>query len=942
MKKAYAYIMAALVMAVLVGASVLPAMAGPVIHEFPKPFVKDGTIDYDFDGNPDVAIILGSKAAPEDVLGATLIAAKIASNLYYTNALWVDAKDAAAHGITLYHGSFSAQAYGHRYQALDLVGSWTDTNFWGFLWSWNWDATTARDSNGDRYANPNPWGQIYPLHDDYVFVPADVKSVQNPTQIDYSIGKKVDPADLKEWVVFATGDTYYPPAYTNKEKDPTIYAQHLDFDCSGTFTFEYDAWDTTKDYKPVQDEPTPAVTSSIVYSWKHAGFYFIHPLNPIDVKQGTKIVLPWAGYYLVATDVEVDEPNTYSVGFTVYKIGSDTPIDYFHIENSNGVPKDNDPSTFQTFLYSVIHRDIYIGADINGDGVIDDQERLVPYFGITVRDVDQALGVVTMDFYSLILAPNIYPGKGTTTYTGSNEDRLYDFDNTYWAYSSTYGWPHPDGSDYVDAAIGTPGSMNVDVILEKSNYPDTTGPRVFAGGNMDLKYTPNSNIETFYEAKGYIVDEQTVFGPWTESLASDEAFLGISGYLDSEGNTEWYMVVKSGTLGATIFTQNETGWYNPLNEDGHFTAGGKDYYFTSVVSKQIVAGQECPALPPGVYGQYCGPGCGPTWGIYEFTQGDETIKNLECNAFAEPDALYSELAQNTTPTSEPVCGKELYTEKYADYNTDDVTLAVYHWQLNWFYPINATGVFAGIYDRVEDRNGDGIFTGATELVPVTTPEGKTVFEDVTPAGYKDLYFNFTNPEEVFSFIRAPIAYMDSWVFDGKNLSEDVVNKNLILVGGPLVNTLVKYLNDTGNLYILYKTDGKTTWLYNPQGAPGERDINLSYAIKLIDPTIDTSYVYKVEGGNGLGVIQYAKSNPWNSDKLVLVVAGTDRYGTLAASIALSDPTKLANTTIQTFYQAGMDKDHAPAVIVIGIRPTTVPTRVSVSPVLVVPVGLPSS
>ena len=924
MKKAYAYIMAALVMAVLVGASVLPAMAGPVIHEFPKPFVKDGTIDYNFDGNPDVAIILGSKAAPEDVLGATLIAAKMASNLYYTNALWVDAKDAAANGITLYHGSFSAEAYGHRYQALDLVGKWQDSStFWGPLWGMNFNTNTV---------TVNPSGQIYPLHDGYVFVPADVKSVSNPTQIDYSLGKQVDPTDLKQWVVFATSGATYPPAYTDNEKN--VYAKTLNFDCGGTFTFDYDAWDTTKDYTPTSD-----VTTNISYDWNHAGFYFIHPLNPIDVKVGTKIVLPWAGYYLVANDVEVDEPNTYSVGFTVYKIGSDTPIDYFHVENHNGVPKDDIPTTFQTFLYSVIHRDVYIGADVNGDGVISDQERLVPYFGITVRDTDAALQVVTMDFYSLILAPNIYPGHGgpetPTSWTG---DSTADWTNTLWFFDNTYGWPHPTGSDYVDAAATT-GSKNVDVILEKSNYPDTTGPRVFAGGNMYLHFEVNTTagVQAFYEAKGYLVDEQTVFGPWTESLASDESFLGISGY---NGGADWYMVVKSGTLGATIFTQNETGWYNPLNEDGHFTAGGKDYYFTSVVSEQIVAGQECPALPPGVYGQYCGPGCGPTWGVYEFTQGNKVEKSLECNAFAKPDVLQSEVA--TSANREPVCGKNLTFDTYADYTTADVTLAVYHWQLNWLYPMNATGVFAGIYDRVEDRNGDGVFTGATELVPVTTPEGKTVFEDVTPTGYKDLKFNFTNPEEVFSFVRAPIAYMDSWVFDGKKLSEDVVNKNLILVGGPLVNTLVNYLNDTGNLYVLYKTDGKTTWLYNPQGAPGERDINLSYAIKLIDPTIDTSYVYKVEGGNGLGVVQYAKSNPWNSDKLVLVVAGTDRYGTLAASIALSDPTKLANTTIQTFYQAGMDKDHAPAVIVVGIRPTTVPTRVSVSPVLVVPVGLPSS
>ena len=929
MKKVY--IIAALV--VLLGATLLPAMAYPTIREFPKPFVNDeGTIDYDFDGMPDIAIILGSKAAPEDVLGATLIAAKIASHLYYKNAMWVDAKHAAASNITLYHGSFTAMAYGKRYQALDLVrkqGEYDedeDTNdFWSFLWSWNWATTSGG-------WNPDPFDKIYPLHGNYVFVPSGVKSDKNPTVIKYSIGLKVDPDELKEWVVFAGPDSYYPPAYTDLEK--AEYAVHLTFDCPGTFTFSYDAWDTTKDYNPVQ--------GPITYTWAHGGFYFIHPLNPIDVKRGTEITLPWMGYKLVAERVEVDEPGTYSVGFVVYKIGTSTPVDYFHIENSltsgdAGVPLDNDPTTFQKFLYSMIHRDIYILADINGDDEVSSSERLVPYFGITVRDVDEVLQTVTMDFYSLILAPNIYPGSGNTTGSG---DRAYDWNNTKWFFDDTYGWPHPAGSDYVDAA-SEEGSMNVDVILEMSTYPDTTSPRIFAGGNMGLVYDPGSDVANahshFFEAKGYIVDEQTVFGPWFEDLAEDEKFLGISGYYKSEDSTKvyWYMVVKSGTLGATIFT-NETGWYKPANEDGHLVVGGKDYWFTSVVSKRIVAGQECPALPPEVSGKYCGPGCGPTWGLYKFEEKDEILKKYECDAFAKPDTLFGKTSdQNET------CGKYLEYTKYADWEDEDVTLAVYHWQYNWLYPINATGVFAGIYDRVEDRNGDGKFTGATELVPVPTPEGGTVFEDVTPDEYKDLYFNFANPEEVFSFIRAPIAYMDDWVFDGETLSEDVVNKNLILVGGPLVNTLVDYLNDTGNLYILYKTDGKTSWLYNPQGAPGERDINLTYAIKLIDPTIDTTYVYKIEGGNGLGVIQYAKANPWNEDKLILVVAGTDRYGTLAASIALADPTKLANTTIQTYYNAG-EGDNAPAVIVIGIRPTTVPTRVAVQPVLVVPVGLPSS
>ncbi|MEM3692082.1 MAG: hypothetical protein QXS61_06335, partial [Candidatus Korarchaeum sp.] len=379
-----AYVLAAFL--VLLGASLLPAAAYP-IHLFPQPFVKDGTIDYDFDGMPDVAIILGSKAAPEDVLGATLIAAKMGSHLYFTNALWVDAKHAAENGITLYHGSFSAQAYGQRYQALDLVGSWeADHYFKGFLWSWNWGA-----------GEPYPFRMMYPLFDDYVFVPAGVKSAKNPTQITYSIGRKFSPAALKEWVVFATstGATYYPPAYNDYEKEAD-WSQQLVLDCPGTFTFMADAFDSRLDYE--QD-----YVGTITYTWAHAGFYFIHPLNPIDIEKGTKVDLPWLGYTLVAKEVEVDEAGTYSVGFVAYKLGTTTPVDYFNIETipNRPIPRDDVPTSFNFYLYSIAHRDLYILADINGDGVVSGNERLTTYFGITVRDVDARLDIVTMDFYSL-------------------------------------------------------------------------------------------------------------------------------------------------------------------------------------------------------------------------------------------------------------------------------------------------------------------------------------------------------------------------------------------------------------------------------------------------------------------------------------------------------------------------------------------------------------
>ncbi|MEM4977175.1 MAG: hypothetical protein QXT64_07625, partial [Desulfurococcaceae archaeon] len=855
-----AYVLAAFL--VLLGASLLPAAAYP-IHLFPQPFVKDGTIDYNFDGMPDVAIVLGSKAAPEDVLGATLIAAKMGSHLYFTNALWVDAKQAAENDITLYHGSFSAQAYGQRYQSLDLLGSWEDnTTFKGFLWSWNW-----WDERSQVWS-PNPFNAIYPLVGDYFFVPAGMKTTKNPTQLWYSLGKEVSRGALKEWVVFATSSstTYYPPAYNDIERQ--TYAVPLTLDCPGTFTFDADAYDSQRDF--VQD-----YSGDIIYTWAHAGFYFIHPLNPIDIEVGTKVDLPWLGYTLVAKNVSISDDNAFSVAFTAYKLGTTTPVDYFHIESIDGAtaPTDNDPSSFLFYLYSITHRDLYIQADINADGRITASERLTPYFGITVRDVDPLMKIITMDFYSLILAPNIYPGYGRTTGQG---DKAYDWDNTYWFFKSpylsgnyVYGWPHPAGSDYELAVYDPRDNPNttrittIDVILELSNYPDPTGPMVFAGGNMGLdfsgvNYPPAVTI--FRDAKGYIVDTSKVFEPWTRKLTGDEKFLGISGYyniyLTNEYNypyDQWFLVVKSSLLGATLFIRDETGWYKPLNMDGKLMDFDLDkdgtpeqIFFTSVVSGVIQTYQECPALPALIGTEYCGPQCGPTWGLYVLDEGERILSSTECKTFMED----KEEEDNTLDGDDDVlthytsslygtCVKSLDQVMYAnaeeaDRLSRDVKSAVWHWQLNWFYPINATGVFAGIYDRVEDRDKDGVFRGATELVPITTPEGKTVYEDVTPDAYKDLYFNFANPEEVYSFVRAPIAYMSDWVFDGKTLSDDVKNKKLILVGGPLVNSLVKYLNDTGNLYILYKTDGKVTWLYNPLGAPGERDINLTYALSLID------------------------------------------------------------------------------------------------------------
>ena len=80
--------LAAILLLVAVGISLAPVAAYPRLTEFPAPFVQDGKIDYDLDGINEVAIIVGETAAAADVVGATLIGAKIGTHMYISHALY--------------------------------------------------------------------------------------------------------------------------------------------------------------------------------------------------------------------------------------------------------------------------------------------------------------------------------------------------------------------------------------------------------------------------------------------------------------------------------------------------------------------------------------------------------------------------------------------------------------------------------------------------------------------------------------------------------------------------------------------------------------------------------------------------------------------------------------------------------------------------------------
>ena len=118
----------AALLAVLVGVSVLPLAAQPLIREFPKPFVQDGTIDYDGDGVPDIAIIIGGQkpgvaAAAEDVRGAALIGVKIGSHLYYSKA-------PNEKGTDYFIEELTADAWALNYKHWGWAGTFADEGAW--------------------------------------------------------------------------------------------------------------------------------------------------------------------------------------------------------------------------------------------------------------------------------------------------------------------------------------------------------------------------------------------------------------------------------------------------------------------------------------------------------------------------------------------------------------------------------------------------------------------------------------------------------------------------------------------------------------------------------------------------------------------------------------------------------------------------------------------
>ncbi len=169
-----------------------------------------------------------------------------------------------------------------------------------------------------------------------------------------------------------------------------------------------------------------------------------------------------------------------------------------------------------------------------------------------------------------------------------------------------------------------------------------------------------------------------------------------------------------------------------------------------------------------------------------------------------------------------------------------------------------------------------------------------------------------SPGTVFSKV-VPI-YTDRQVFVNGELSPELQGKTLILIGGPRVNELVNYLQAKGYLNTTIERDGLRC-----EGKSYDLNdvLRLATMWGVSNYTIDRSLILKI--GSGVGAVEYANGRPWGSD--VVVVAGSDRYGTMAAGLALCK--RIFEKTEFIYYAAGRS-GFPDVAFVLGLRSPLVP------------------
>jgi hypothetical protein len=232
-----------------------------------------------------------------------------------------------------------------------------------------------------------------------------------------------------------------------------------------------------------------------------------------------------------------------------------------------------------------------------------------------------------------------------------------------------------------------------------------------------------------------------------------------------------------------------------FNETKHI--GCYDFVFTSIGNYTKPGQVTCPLTQSWANVTVnCTFICGDWAGVYKIETTEETVEKLHCD----------------------------FMEGYNFATTQEKATV---------YPRGATGVFAGIFDRFENVTG---FKGTTQI-KIETSGNVTYAKDVTQPADVDQVFA---GEAVFSFVKMPIIYLDSWVFQNNTLSADLEGQ------GPHIDRRTrcehwwsKYLNDAKLLDVTFKQvngvwaleyagktydSGHSAWDIGGPGIPASSDI----------------------------------------------------------------------------------------------------------------------
>ncbi|MHA1741309.1 MAG: hypothetical protein ACTSVD_04355, partial [Candidatus Thorarchaeota archaeon] len=790
MYKKLAVLVAALA---LIGLMVAPVMAQPYVHEFPQNFIDHimesyggtdvtGTI-FEEDGTPTVAIILGERALPHDVVGATLLGFKVGTHLYYWRAPDVD-------------GSLLGDRYARKF--------WI--NDWNVVLD-RYDLLTQTDpldagTSTILFTNASPGTWLDDPFEEIYCVDPDVNYWIAPQSIDldghlhYMVGYRVDTTemnDAKSAGMVVLSDVLITLDAAAHQRDVA-------------FTYAFGAAPASGDY----DAKTGASLAGGSITWTHPGLQFSWPQTPQYLALDVDYVIPWLGYTIMLESITPDGVGNPIVEFVLKDQPGGMVIDRFSTDSAGVSYLDLVSTTFHRVWYAFEGPSLLkIELDINNDGIT---EAVLGYFYVEIWDVDYDNDLVRCQFFSSYFAPPIVfegwvndptgaiestpmkynalnppPAWGDPSWATSPEvldaglANFVDGVTLGWVYAQNVDVPDEDGApttDYENAEdydlLAITGADDVAVLMEASTMAlksndlavvgefDVTTP--VAGGPFEklCAYFVDWWTDFFYDPGVVVSPDNTSDGRivgWTfYGEDSSPGFMAIPPAAAEPGVSEEFIWIE-----ANVTWPGCTEFNIPDLPEG--TESGDMVFWGPV---------DCPD----------GPCEGTAWTFY--LHWTDTFQRTGCQVDAYNLFGYDWDGAAVTPAA-PI---DVWPDQYLS----GVSLTTW-WYTSTLHVYNVTGIHAGIYDSFNCLPGT-TFTGTAHVDPVT---GAITWG---PGGADQYY----EGEDVFSFIKTPLAYIDTQVFDGTTLSDDVIDKDLILVGGPHVNSVVDYLNDSGYLYLYYVVD----------------------------------------------------------------------------------------------------------------------------------------